>query len=124
MVCNRGMVDPDARMTRAQAHSHAHSHAHSRACGAAQDGCCAAPPPAAADAVLPPGWKLFRIAAMDCAAEESEIRHAVRRVAGIRGLRFELGARTLAKAPAAVKLVKSGATVAALGSWQQVGRVG
>ncbi|MCI5069065.1 heavy metal translocating P-type ATPase [Acidovorax sp.] len=37
----------------------------------------------------------FRIAAMDCAAEESEIRRALELVAGVRGLGFQLGARTL-----------------------------
>ncbi len=45
----------------------------------------------------------FRIAAMDCAAEESEIRRAVDKVPGIRGLSFQLGQRTLvidADAPA------------------------
>lgn len=40
---------------------------------------------------------------MDCAAEESEIRHALASVPGIRGLGFQLGARTLAiDAPADV----------------------
>lgn len=38
---------------------------------------------------------VFRIAAMDCAAEESEIRRALEPVSGIRGLGFQLGARTL-----------------------------
>ncbi|WP_246881231.1 cation-translocating P-type ATPase [Acidovorax sp. JG5] len=33
---------------------------------------------------------------MDCAAEESEIRHAVAGVSGLRGLRFQLAARTVA----------------------------
>ncbi|MGE0314965.1 MAG: heavy metal translocating P-type ATPase [Lautropia sp.] len=37
----------------------------------------------------------FRIATMDCAAEEAEIRRALSRVAGIRGLRFQLGQRLL-----------------------------
>jgi len=32
---------------------------------------------------------------MDCAAEEAEIRHALRDIAGLRGLRFRLGAREL-----------------------------
>ena len=32
---------------------------------------------------------------MDCAAEESEIRRAVDGVPGVRGLRFQLGARLL-----------------------------
>ncbi|MBP3979852.1 cation-translocating P-type ATPase [Acidovorax sp. JG5] len=39
---------------------------------------------------------VFRIATMDCAAEESEIRHAVAGVSGLRGLRFQLAARTVA----------------------------
>ena len=38
---------------------------------------------------------VFRIAAMDCAAEESEIRRALASIPGIRGLGFQLGARTL-----------------------------
>lgn len=37
----------------------------------------------------------WRIPNMDCAAEESEIRHALARVAGVRRLTFRLGARTL-----------------------------
>ena len=32
---------------------------------------------------------------MDCAAEESEIRRALEPIVGIKGLRFQLGARTL-----------------------------
>ena len=39
---------------------------------------------------------VFRIATMDCAAEESEIRHALASVSGLRGLRFQLAARTVA----------------------------
>ncbi len=39
---------------------------------------------------------VFRIATMDCAAEESEIRHAVAGVSGLRGLYFQLAARTVA----------------------------
>ena len=38
----------------------------------------------------------FRIANMDCASEESEIRHALDDVVGIRGLQFNLGDRELA----------------------------
>ncbi|HOM12858.1 MAG TPA: cation transporter, partial [Rubrivivax sp.] len=37
----------------------------------------------------------FHIATMDCAAEESEIRHAIDPIAGIRHLRFDLGRRLL-----------------------------
>ena len=39
---------------------------------------------------------VFRITAMDCASEESEIRRALEPVSGIRTLGFQLGARTLA----------------------------
>jgi Cd2+/Zn2+-exporting ATPase len=38
---------------------------------------------------------VYRIPNMDCAAEESEIRHVLREVAGLRGLRFRLAAREL-----------------------------
>ncbi|MBP7538296.1 MAG: cation-translocating P-type ATPase, partial [Ottowia sp.] len=38
----------------------------------------------------------WRIPNMDCAAEESEIRHALRDVAGVQRLAFRLGARELA----------------------------
>jgi Zn2+/Cd2+-exporting ATPase len=39
---------------------------------------------------------VFRISSMDCASEESEIRRALEPITGIRGLSFQLGARTLA----------------------------
>jgi Zn2+/Cd2+-exporting ATPase len=39
--------------------------------------------------------QFFRIATMDCAVEESEIRQLLEPVAGIRSLGFQLGARTL-----------------------------
>lgn len=41
------------------------------------------------------GWRTFRIATMDCSAEEAEIRRALDAVPGIKALRFQLGARTL-----------------------------
>ena len=49
-----------------------------------------APQPAAATE------RLFRISAMDCATEETEIRHALSGLDGIRGLRFLLAERVLA----------------------------
>ena len=74
-------------------------------------GCCASAPVPATDACCSPslasatpaaagparGLKgtTFRIAAMDCASEESEIRRALEPVLGVRGLGFQLGARTL-----------------------------
>ncbi|HWS76334.1 MAG TPA: heavy metal-associated domain-containing protein, partial [Quisquiliibacterium sp.] len=46
---------------------------------------------------------LFSIPAMDCAAEESEIRAALDGIEGVRRLHFRLGDRTLGiDAPAAV----------------------
>ncbi|WP_081499559.1 cation-translocating P-type ATPase [Polaromonas sp. CF318] len=39
--------------------------------------------------------RTFRIATMDCSAEESDIRRALEPIAGIRSLGFQLGARTL-----------------------------
>ena len=47
----------------------------------------------------------FRVATMDCAVEESEIRRAVEGIAGVRSLSFNLGQRTLSldAAPAAVE---------------------
>ncbi|MDO8313744.1 MAG: heavy metal translocating P-type ATPase [Rugosibacter sp.] len=44
----------------------------------------------------PAGATVFRISSMDCASEESEIRRALEPITGIRGLSFQLGARTLA----------------------------
>ena len=74
-------------------------------------GCCASAPVPVTDACCSPslasatpaaagparGLKgtTFRIAAMDCASEESEIRRALEPVLGVRGLGFQLGARTL-----------------------------
>ena len=55
--------------------------------------------PAAADlpvAPTAPDSTTFRIPTMDCPVEEGEIRRALEPVAGIQGLRFQLGARTLA----------------------------
>src|SRR5574343_1633978 len=39
--------------------------------------------------------RVFRIATMDCSAEEAEIRRALEPLGGIRSLGFQLGARTL-----------------------------
>lgn len=39
--------------------------------------------------------RVYRIPNMDCAAEEAEIRHALKDIAGLRALRFYLGAREL-----------------------------
>ena len=76
--------------------NHAHSeHEHvaalpNVACGP----CCQQGVPMQAPSALA-GGKSFRIATMDCASEESEIRRAVDGLPGVRGLRFQLGQRLL-----------------------------
>ena len=59
--------------------------------------------------------RTFRIATMDCAAEESEIRRALDGMDGVRGLRFQLGLRLLtldadeaSMAPALAAIRKAG----------------
>jgi Cd2+/Zn2+-exporting ATPase len=85
----------------------------STACGGAA--CCH--PHESAPAELPgqaveSGAAVFRIATMDCASEEGEIRRALEPLAGIRTLRFQLGARTLtidaepAVLPKALELIR------------------
>lgn len=63
------------------------------------DDCCACTttqlPPAPAVAGEFPRALTFRIATMDCATEEREIRDALADVPGLRGLDFQLAARTL-----------------------------
>ncbi len=76
----------------------AQHHHHPHAPAAAADACCAAPPLSAPDPTrVEPGEapNTFRIATMDCTVEESEIRRLVEPIAGIRGLHFRLGQRTL-----------------------------
>ncbi|KIQ36839.1 4-deoxy-4-formamido-L-arabinose-phospho-UDP deformylase [Variovorax paradoxus] len=77
-------------------HDHAHGHAHAHV----ETACCGSPvcgsSPVADTADLPKGALLFRIPTMDCAVEESEIRRALEPVAGVKGLRFRLGERTMA----------------------------
>jgi Cd2+/Zn2+-exporting ATPase len=59
--------------------------------------CSGASESASAASATPPlsDGQRFRIPAMDCASEESEIRRAVEGVPGILGLRFQLGERSL-----------------------------
>ena len=66
------------------------------------DSCCAPSASAQPDPVTEPktvpgnaGGQLFRIATMDCSAEESDIRRALEPIPNIRSLGFQLGARTL-----------------------------
>lgn len=68
--------------------------------GHAADACCAADvkvsaPSSAPTASSTPKGTVFRISTMDCAAEESEIRRALEPISGVRGVGFQLGARTL-----------------------------
>ena len=58
-------------------------------------GCSSSASPVNAAASSPGQGKLFRIATMDCSAEEAEIRRALEPLDGIRSLGFQLGARTL-----------------------------
>lgn len=76
-----------------------HTHSHAPTPVASSD-CCGVTPvlaPASAHQAPVPGTagQLFRIASMDCSAEESEIRQALEPIAGITSLGFQLGARTL-----------------------------
>ncbi|MDM0009619.1 heavy metal translocating P-type ATPase [Variovorax sp. J22G73] len=85
-------------------HGHADSHAdpHAKPHAHAADACCGGASshgsiPLSPDAGdVPKGAQLFRIATMDCAVEESEIRRALEPVAGVKALRFRLGERTMA----------------------------
>ncbi len=65
--------------------------------GCACDSACSVTPAPTRVETRPPGaaGAVFRIPTMDCAAEESDIRHALADIAGVRGLGFQLSARTL-----------------------------
>ena len=96
-----------------QEHTHTHPaaateapthapHTHGAACCGHQHDHAAPPSADNTPASVGPG-QVFRIASMDCSAEESDIRRALEPIAGIRSLGFQLGARTLridAPAPA------------------------
>ena len=94
-------------------HGHDHDHDHDHDHGHGQhpahqhdDSSCGAS--ACATLAKPITWApvnalLLRIPDMDCASEESQIRRALEGLDTVRGLRFDLGARTLAvDAPASV----------------------
>jgi len=57
--------------------------------------CCGAAPAVAPAPALGAAGQLFRIATLDCSAEESEIRQALEPIGGIKSLGFQLGVRTL-----------------------------
>jgi Cd2+/Zn2+-exporting ATPase len=69
----------------------------------ASHSCCSHPSPCGAErepeqatpAQAGPGEVIWRIEAMDCTTEENEIRHALRGVAGLNDLRFQLSSRCL-----------------------------
>jgi Cd2+/Zn2+-exporting ATPase len=66
----------------------------SATCGGAA--CCSHDERGVAEAPTVAGAAVYRIATMDRASEEGEIRRALEPLPGIRALRFQLGARTLA----------------------------
>src|SRR6218665_3387635 len=70
-------------------------HADPACCGSGCATVPAVPEPTASDGTTIEPQR-FRIANMDCASEESEIRRALEGMAGIRSLRFNLGDRELA----------------------------
>jgi Cd2+/Zn2+-exporting ATPase len=77
------------------AHGHGHDHPHAdHDCGGAA--CEVAARPIDFSALAAGGALLLRIPDMDCASEEAQIRRALEGQAAVRGLRFDLGARTLA----------------------------
>ncbi len=79
-------------------HAHAdHAHDHGPSIDQVKDSCCACDGDAApAPKLVTAGrGRSFRVATMDCAAEEAEIRRALDGLPGIRGLRFQLGQRQL-----------------------------
>ena len=80
--------------------------------GATCGGCADTADTAAADsseATTRSGNTSFRIATMDCATEESEIRRALEPIEGIHTLRFQLSERTLSMTgtPSAVELAQA-----------------
>jgi len=88
-----------------------------KAAACADDGCGACAMPATPPQRGGPSarGRSFRIATMDCSAEEAEIRRALDGMPGIRGLRFQLGQRVLtidadepSIAPALAAVRKSG----------------
>lgn len=75
--------------------AHQRQHADAACCGSGCATVPVVPEPTASDAsTIEP--QRFRIANMDCASEESEIRRALDGMAGIRGLQFNLSDRELA----------------------------
>ena len=99
-MTNQNALKPVTPALHPHDHDHGHDHAPGHAHSPAATSCCGNPvcgsSPAIDVADIPKGALLFRIPTMDCAVEESEIRRALEPVAGVKGLRFRLGERTLA----------------------------
>jgi Cd2+/Zn2+-exporting ATPase len=100
-MTNQNALNPVAPHPHSHDHDHGHDHSHGGAAHAhVETACCGSPvcgsSPAVDTADIPKGALLFRIPTMDCAVEESEIRRALEPVAGVKGLRFRLGERTMA----------------------------
>ena len=75
-----------------------HSHTDQGSAVAISDDCCGTGPSVKvrlSGTTAKVQGRSFRIPTMDCAAEEAEIRRALDGLPGIRGLRFQLGQRTL-----------------------------
>jgi len=72
-------------------HHHNHTGDSTHACAP----CDGAPFMPAGGTPMPGQFRRFRIANMDCTSEESEIRHVLKGIDGIRDLRFQLAQRTL-----------------------------
>jgi len=94
-----------------------HPRGQAKEAACADDGCgaCAMPATPPQSGAPSARGRSFRIATMDCAAEEAEIRRALDGMPGIRGLRFQLGQRVLtidadepSIAPALAAVRKSG----------------
>jgi Cd2+/Zn2+-exporting ATPase len=100
-MTNQNALNPVAPHPHSHDHDHGHDHSHGGPAHAhVETACCGSPvcgsSPAVDTADIPKGALLFRIPTMDCAVEESEIRRALEPVAGVKGLRFRLGERTMA----------------------------
>ncbi|MBT9494851.1 MAG: cation-translocating P-type ATPase, partial [Paucibacter sp.] len=85
-------------------------------CGSACGPVSIAPVPAPSTPVPEQvGLHRYRIANMDCASEESEIRRALEPIAGVKQLRFDLGQRTVSLAAEPTDLVAAIAAIERIG---------
>nr|WP_256445107.1 heavy metal translocating P-type ATPase [Shinella sp. XGS7] len=77
--------------------------------------CGAVPLTSAPTPIEPAGLHRYRIANMDCASEESEIRRALEPIAGVKQLRFDLGQRTVSLAAEPAELAVAIAAIERIG---------